>query len=56
MERSRAIRYKQKIAYILTCLDEIDSAMPKPEGIVLKGIYYDLSFAIDAAMDMIAML
>jgi uncharacterized protein YutE (UPF0331/DUF86 family) len=56
MERSRANRYKQKIAYILNCIDEIDNAMPKPEGIVLKGIYYDLSSAIDAAMDMIAML
>jgi uncharacterized protein YutE (UPF0331/DUF86 family) len=56
MEHDRTIRYKEKISYIFECLREIDEVMPEPSGIVLKGVFYDLSSAIEAMMDMIAML
>jgi uncharacterized protein YutE (UPF0331/DUF86 family) len=56
MERNRRIRYKEKIAYIYDCLREIEDAMPDPSGIILKGVFYDLSSAIEALMDMTAML
>lgn len=56
MEPIRSIRYREKISYIFDCLKEIDSVLPEPEGIVLKGVYYNLSSAIKAVMDIIAML
>lgn len=56
LDTSRNIRYKSKISYILECLNEIESELPTPSGIVLKGVFFDLSTAIEAAMDMIAML
>ena len=56
MTPSRATRYKEKISYILECIKEIEEVLPHPEGIVLKGVYYNLSSAIESTMDMIAML
>ena len=55
-DNNRSIRYKTKISYILECLLEIEGALPAPSGIVLKGVFYDLSSAIEAAIDMVAML
>lgn len=45
-----------KVSYILEYLEEIEGALPNPSGIVLKGVYFNLSSAIEAAIDMIAML
>ncbi len=56
MEPNRRIRYMGKISYIFDCLAEIEEVLPEPTGIVLKGVYYDLSSAIEAVMDIIAML
>ena len=56
MTPSRTTRYKEKISYILECINEIEEVLPHPEGIVLKGVYYNLSSAIESTMDMIAML
>ncbi len=55
MNATRNIRYKSKISYILDCLKEIDSVLPAPSGIILKGVFFNLSSAIEAAMDMVAM-
>ncbi|MDF1541409.1 MAG: DUF86 domain-containing protein, partial [Candidatus Thorarchaeota archaeon] len=52
----RLRRYKEKISYILECLDEIQKHLPNPSDIILYGIYYALSTAIEAAMNIIAML
>ena len=56
MSPSRELRYKQKISYILECIEEIEEVLPYPTGIVLKGVYYNLSSAIESTMDMVAML
>ncbi|MBD3404588.1 MAG: DUF86 domain-containing protein [Candidatus Lokiarchaeota archaeon] len=37
-------------------LEEAEESMPNPSGIVLKGVYFDLSTAIESTMDIIAML
>ncbi len=55
VQYDRGIRYKEKIPYIHECLREIKDAMPEPSGIVLKGVFYNLSSAIEAMMDMTAM-
>lgn len=56
MVLDRTIRYKEKISYVFECLREIKEVLPEPSGIVLKGVYYNLSSAIESTMDMIAML
>lgn len=56
MVPSRSIRYKEKISYIFEYLREIGEVLPEPSGIVLKGVYYNLSSAIESTMDMNAML
>ena len=56
MVHNRIIRYKEKISYILECMREIEEVLPEPSGIVLKGVFYNLSSAIESTMDMIAML
>lgn len=56
MDPERRIRYKEKIAYIIESLEEAEQVMPNPSGIILKGVYFDLSTAIESAMDIIAML
>lgn len=56
MVHNRTIRYKEKISYILECMKEIEEVLPEPSGIVLKGVFYNLSSAIESTMDMIAML
>ena len=56
LENTRSMRYKSKISYIMACLTEIEDALPNPSGIVLKGIFYNLSTAIESTMDMVAML
>lgn len=52
----RKTRYKTKISSIQACLTKIEEVLPNPSGIVLMGVFYAISTAIEGAIDMVAML
>ncbi len=52
----RLARYRDKMAYIIVHLAEIDRVLPSPTGIVLHGVFYNLQTSIESAMDIAAML
>lgn len=54
MKDERAIRYREKIDYIVSSLEAIPEVA---EGdLEIRGIFYSLHTSIEAAMDMMAML
>ncbi len=56
MKPTRLARYKEKIQQIISNFREIESVMPSPEGIILKGVYYNVHSAIESSMDILAMI
>ncbi|MHA1851771.1 MAG: type VII toxin-antitoxin system HepT family RNase toxin [Candidatus Thorarchaeota archaeon] len=56
LNNHRNTRYKTKMLYIQACLTKIEEVLPTPSGIVLMGVFYAISTAIEAAIDMVAML
>lgn len=54
MKEERAVRYKDKIDYIVSSLEAIPE---EPAGdLEIKGVFYSLHTAVEAAMDLVAML
>lgn len=54
MKEERAVRYKDKIDYIVSSLEAIPE---EPAGdLEIRGIFYSLHTAVEAAMDLVAML
>ncbi len=54
MKEERAIRYKDKIDYIVSSLEAIPE---EPSGnLEIRGVFYSLHTAVEAAMDLVAML
>ncbi len=56
IEPKRLARYRQKTGRVLSALEEVSDRPSRPQGLVLKGIYYDLVTAIECAMEIAAML
>ncbi|MHA1928634.1 MAG: DUF86 domain-containing protein [Candidatus Thorarchaeota archaeon] len=56
MKPTRLARYKEKIQQIISNFKEIRGVMPSPEGIILKGVYYNVHSAIESSMDILAMI
>jgi uncharacterized protein YutE (UPF0331/DUF86 family) len=54
MKEERAVRYKDKIDYIVSSLEAIPE---EPAGdLEIRGVFYSLHTAVEAAMDLVAML
>jgi len=56
IEPKRHARYRQKINYILSALEEIGQRPSEPQGLLLRGMFYNMVTAIESAMDIGAML
>ncbi len=54
MQEERAIRYKDKIDFIVSSLEAIPKK-PKSE-LEISGVFYKLHTSIEAAMDLVAMV
>ncbi len=54
MKEERTVRYREKIDYIVSNLEDIPE---EPEGeLEIRGIFYNLHTSIEAAMDLVAMI
>lgn len=54
MKEERAVRYREKIDYIVSSLEDIPEE-PDSE-LEIKGVFYNLHTSIEAAMDLVAMI
>lgn len=53
MKEERTVRYREKIDYIVSNLEDMPE---EPEGeLEIKGVFYNLHTSIEAAMDLVAM-
>jgi uncharacterized protein YutE (UPF0331/DUF86 family) len=54
MKEERAIRYREKMDFIVSSMEAIPS---EPEGdLEISGVFYKMHTSIEAAMDLAAML